>query len=84
MPSGQPWSGWLGRYPDTNQMKTIKLLLAIAGSCTLCSCEITGTTPLTATVSLWGEGWETSVDIATISTRSSPSSKNPIDADSGK
>jgi hypothetical protein len=64
--------------------KLLALLAAVAGIGNLTSCEITGSTPLTATVSLWGEGWETSVDIATITTKPSPSSKNPIDADSGK
>ena len=65
-------------------MMKLKLLLLIACAGNLTSCEIVGTTPLTATVSLWGEGWETSVDIATISTKPSPSSKNPIDSESGK
>lgn len=55
--------------------KALTILAILSSTATFTSCEITGTTPLTATVSLWGEGWETSVDIATISTTSS---KNPI------
>ena len=59
-----------------------KLLLLFLSACagTLTSCEMVGNMPLTATVSLWGEGWEVSTDIVTISTQSS---KNPISWEDG-
>ena len=55
--------------------KALTILAILSSTATFTSCEFTGNTPLTGTISLWGDGWEASVDVIQITPGSS---KNPI------
>jgi hypothetical protein len=63
--------------------KIAKLAAAASCSALLASCEVVGDTPLTGTVSIYGDDWSSSIIIGEISSRS-VSAKNPINFNSGK